>query len=151
MESDAWDGVFRSLYPRLFRSLIAIGAKPEEAEDSLQDAFLQALRQRNQVERPEAWLFVVAMRSWRRRRIRNAIFRPLSLLDGYHAEPPDGQRVTVLSELAQLPLRQRQVIIARYYLGLTQEETAELLGLARGTVAATATQARTRLRRRTDE
>lgn len=151
MESDRWDEVFRSLYPRLFRSLIAIGAKPEEAEDSLQDAFVQALRQRDHIERPEAWLFVVAVRSWRRRRIRNAIFRPLSLLDGRHAQPPDGQVLTVLSELARLPLRQRQVIIARYYLGMTQEETAELLGVARGTIAATATQARTRLRRRIDE
>ena len=57
--------------------------------------------------------------------------------------PPD-----VLSALRTLPLRQRQIVVARYLLGMSQEETAELLGIARGTVSAATTQAFASLRRR---
>jgi RNA polymerase sigma-70 factor (ECF subfamily) len=53
----------------------------------------------------------------------------------------------VLGALRKLPLRQRQIIVARYIVGLSQDETAELFGIARGTVSATTTHAIAALRR----
>jgi DNA-directed RNA polymerase specialized sigma24 family protein len=61
-------------------ALVAIGARPDEAQYALHDAFEKALARNEQVGRPEGWLFVVASRLWRQHRVRAAIFSPLSLL-----------------------------------------------------------------------
>jgi len=58
--------------------------------------------------------------------------------------------VTLISELRRLPRRQREVIVARYIVGLSQHETADSLGIAVGTVAATSAQATKKLRERLD-
>jgi RNA polymerase sigma-70 factor, ECF subfamily len=150
MNADAWREIYESAFPRLYRGLIAIGARPAEAEDALHDAFLDALGKNGQLghlRRPDGWLFVVAARRWRRHRFRERIFAPFNTARGASAGP-DTDRVAVLSEVAKLPMRQRQVLVSRYILDLSQEETAELLGIARGTVAAATTQAAATLRER---
>ncbi|MGH2492978.1 MAG: sigma factor-like helix-turn-helix DNA-binding protein, partial [Candidatus Limnocylindria bacterium] len=103
----------------------------------------------DELGRPDGWLFVVAVRRWRRRRLRDAIFRPFTFLD-HHAAAPVSDRIDLLNELRRLPLRQRQVIVARYIVGLPQEETASALGIARGTVAALTSQGLAQLRERMD-
>ena len=93
-------------------------------------------------------MFVVASRAWKRHRWRNRIFRPLAALrHAAHIASRDGE-IDLLVELAKLTERQRQVIVSRYVLGLSQAETAELLQIAPGTVAATAHQAAGLLRER---
>jgi len=146
MDRSEWQGVYEECFPRVFRALVAIGARPDEAEDALHDAFEQALSRREQVVRPEGWLFVVASRRWRRHRIRSAIFHPLSAL--IRAPEPEWSRSELLSEMRRLPLRQRQVLAARYLIGLSQEETAAALGIARGTVGPHTTQGLAKLRER---
>jgi RNA polymerase sigma factor (sigma-70 family) len=146
MDRSEWQGVYEDCFPRVFRALVAIGAHPDEAEDALHDAFVLALRQREYIARPEGWLFVVASRRWRRHRIRSAIFRPLSLFT--QAAEPDWAKSELLTEMRRLPLRQRQVLAARYLIGLSQEETAAALGIARGTVGPHTTQGLARLRKR---
>jgi RNA polymerase sigma factor (sigma-70 family) len=144
MDRSEWQRTYEECFPRVFRALVAIGARPDEAEDALHDAFERALARQEQIARPEGWLFVVAARRWRRQRVRTAIFSPLSVLA--RAGTPDIERSEVLTELRRLPLRQRQVLAARYLLGLSQEETAIALGIARGTVGAHTSQGLARLR-----
>lgn len=135
-------------YPKVYRAIVAMGASADDADDAVQDAFEAALREDRPVHRPEGWLFVVAVRSWKRRRWRERIFRPLTaitrVVDGLR---PDGE-IDLLVELRKLTERQRAVIVSRYVLGLSQREIAELLDIAPGTVAATAHQATTLLRER---
>ena len=57
-------------------------------------------------------------------------------------------RIDLFDALRKLPKRQREVLVARYIVGLSQDETASVLRIARGTVAATATQAARALRAR---
>lgn len=125
-----------------------MGARADEAEDALHDAFEKGLSHNSEIDRPEGWLFVVASRRWRGRRMREAIFRPFAFLD--HARAPTDDRAELMSALRRLPLRQRQVIAARYLIGLSQEETATALGIARGTVAALTSQGLAHLRERLD-
>jgi len=147
VDRSAWQRIYEDAYPRVYRALVAMGARPDEAEDALHDAFERALRE-VRIERPAGWLFVTALRRWRRARIRARLFRPLDLLRGRVADPPGEDRMMLLEEMQRLSERQRQVIVARYVLGLSQEETAAQLGIARGTVAATTSQAAATLRRR---
>lgn len=148
MKQSEWQAIYEESFARVFRALVAIGARPDEAEDALHDAFAKGLALSAAIDRPDGWLFVVASRAWRRRRMRDAIFRPLRFLGGA-AEPQD-DHVALLGELQRLPLRQRQVIAARYLVGLSQEETAGILGIARGTVGALTSQGLAHLRERLD-
>jgi RNA polymerase sigma-70 factor (sigma-E family) len=74
---------------------------------------------------------------WRRRSSRE---RPTAS----PADVPD--RVVVLNALARLTDRERAVIALRFYLGLSEAETAADLDIAVGTVKSTAARAITKLR-----
>jgi RNA polymerase sigma factor (sigma-70 family) len=50
-------------------------------------------------------------------------------------------RRQVLSALARLPRRRREVLALRYYLGLSEAEIAAVLGISAGTVKSTAARA----------
>jgi RNA polymerase sigma factor (sigma-70 family) len=145
----AWDDEYRACFPQVYRGLVALGARPEEAEDALHDAFVRQL-EGAEVSSAAGWLFVVAMRRWRRLRWRDRIFRPL--VGTVRAEQPAAEvRIDLFDALSKLTRRQREVLVARYIVGLSQDETASALGIARGTVAATATQAARALRARMEE
>jgi RNA polymerase sigma factor (sigma-70 family) len=131
----------------VFRALVAMGAARDDAADAVQDAFEDALRAEPGIARPEGWLFVVASRAWKRHRWRHRIFRPLEALRAFTSVERDDE-IDLLVELAKLTERQREVVVSRYVLGLSQAEIAEMLDLAPGTIAATAHQATALLRQR---
>jgi DNA-directed RNA polymerase specialized sigma24 family protein len=135
-------------YPRVYRALLASGATADAAADAVQDAFEQALRRNQRVDRPEAWLFVVAIRRWRRSMLRSRLFRPLSALQPISSPGPDPIGVVLAQELARLTRREREIIVARYVLGLSQSETAKAFGISAGTVGTTTHRASRKLRER---
>lgn len=149
MNATAWEDAYVAAFPDVYRGLVALGARPDEAEDALHDAFLRAF-DRGDIRSPSAWLFVVALRAWRRRRFRDRIFRPLRTVRA-STETSVDVRIDLFDALRRLTRRQREVLVARYIVGLSQEETSRALGIARGTVAATATQAARMLRARMEE
>jgi RNA polymerase sigma factor (sigma-70 family) len=144
-----WESAYRTAFPSVYRGLLALGARPDEAEDALQDAFVKGLERRNDqsVTSVDGWIFVVASRAWRGRRMRERILLPWTVLTDREAPNATEASRDVLSALRRLPLRQRQIVVARYVVGLSQDETAEHFGIARGTVSATTTQAIAALRR----
>lgn len=56
------------------------------------------------------------------------------------------RRMTLVSALAQLPLRQRAVLVLRFFEDLTEAQTAEILGCSVGTVKSQTHDALARLR-----
>jgi RNA polymerase sigma factor (sigma-70 family) len=50
-------------------------------------------------------------------------------------------RRQVIAALQALPARRREVLVLRYWLGLTDTEIAEVLGVSRATVSSTAARA----------
>jgi RNA polymerase sigma factor (sigma-70 family) len=151
MDEDDWRARCVAAYPQVYRAMIAMGASPSEAGDAVQDAYEKALRQGRPLERPEGWLFVVAVRRFRADRWRRRIFRPLSSARRSGPDTARPERVDLLAAVAALPPRQREVLIARYVMGLSQAETARLLHIAPGTVAATTSHATKSLRERLGE
>ena len=77
---EEWPARCEAVYATVYRGLIGMGATLDDAADALQDAFEDALRLRQPVAHPDGWLFVVALRRWRRARWRRRIFRPLELM-----------------------------------------------------------------------
>jgi RNA polymerase sigma factor (sigma-70 family) len=144
-----WERAYMQAYPDVFRGLVALGAKREEAEDALHDAFVRGLEGAT-VSRASGWLFIVSLRHWRRRRFRERLFSPLRVIAGTAAAEPE-PHLDLFEALAALPRRQREVLVARYIVGLSQTETADALGIARGTVGATTTQALRAVRARLED
>jgi RNA polymerase sigma-70 factor (ECF subfamily) len=135
----AWEDTYERSFAQVFRGLIALGARPDEAEDALHDAFVRGLES-GDIDSPAGWLFGVASRRWRRRQWRERLFRPFIRQETPSAADAFG-RIELFDLLRRLPSHQREVLVARYIVGLSQGETARALGATRGSVAATSTQA----------
>ena len=57
-------------------------------------------------------------------------------------------RMRVVTALAGLPFRRREVLVLRYYVGLSEAEIASMLGISTGTVKSTAARGLAALARR---
>jgi RNA polymerase sigma-70 factor (ECF subfamily) len=147
LEDPDWEELYVESFPRVYRAVLATVRDREVAKDALQHAFLEGLRRpppRNQ--NLPGWLFRVAVRKARREG------RLLPLL-GFGAREVDDPTEALLDRLeagrllSMLTQRQREIVVAHYYLGLTHAETAHLFGLRPGTVSATIAQALGRMRK----
>ncbi|HEY8655759.1 MAG TPA: sigma-70 family RNA polymerase sigma factor [Candidatus Limnocylindria bacterium] len=148
MSDPDWETVYRSAVPRVYRALLATLRDPEVAKDALHEAFVEGLRRPPPREdNLPGWLFRVALRSARRRHW------PLSAVARReHGAAKDDiaaliDRLEAGRLLALLTERQRALVVAQYYLGLSQAETAALFGVRSGTVSATIAQALARMRK----
>jgi RNA polymerase sigma-70 factor (ECF subfamily) len=111
-----------------------------EAEDVVQEVFLQAWRQADRYERtrgtPEAWLCIMARtRSLDRiRRRQSRREEPAEAAPGVVGAPRPEEDLAVRKALGELPRDQRAALELAYYEGLTQVEIAERLGEPLGTI-----------------
>ena len=149
-----WETTFRNAYPSVYRALVAVLLDAELAQDALQEAFEQGLRKPPpHSDALPGWLFRVAVRWARRGRRVQLPFRLDDLIGSIREPSAASETETLLDRLALgdllrlLTERQRGVVIAHYYLGLTQQEIADGLGIRRGTVGATLSQALKQLRK----
>jgi RNA polymerase sigma-70 factor (ECF subfamily) len=117
-----------------------------EAEDAVQEAYIQAWRRWPRIrayEDPEAWLRVVAYRitvnSWHKARNRLTAHRA-----GRHHELPglSPDLVALVSALRKIPETQRRAIVLHHLAGLSVEEIAHETGAPTGTVKADRSPAR---------
>jgi RNA polymerase sigma-70 factor (ECF subfamily) len=152
MAGGDFDDFYASHYDGVARALVVAGAEREAAQDATQEAFARALRRWRRVremDRPDGWVYVVAMNQlrdlWRR------------LERAYPAEPAADTsgtvttRVAIREAIATLPPRQRQAVVLRYLADLPLYDVAEAMGCALGTVKATLHQALRSMRVELDE
>ena len=137
------DLFFRQEYPTLVKALRLFLPSPQAAEDVAQEAMARAYRDWHQVRKfdaPRAWLYRVAFNlaksSLRRRAIevRFARIERTRRID----ESVQMERITLRQDLRkalkELPRRQRQALILRYYLEMTIDETSVAMDCPAGTV-----------------
>ena len=106
---------------------------PSGDEDLVQEAFIKLAQQSPPPEQVLAWLYRVvrngalaANRGWFRRRRREDKASASEAWFATDDDRIDGQEAARL--LAELPLEQREIIVARIWGGLTFEEVARLIG-----------------------
>ena len=143
-----------AMSPRLNRLAYAVCGDRPLAEDAVQSAMVSAYRtwpRVRDVDSSEAYLrkmVVNQLLSWRRRKS----WSTSSLLDR-DIEPSRAsheddvvEHQLVWSAVAELPPRQRAVIVLRYYEGMSEADIAENLGIRPGTVKSQASAAMAHLR-----
>jgi RNA polymerase sigma-70 factor (sigma-E family) len=140
---------FASSWDPCLRAVAASIGNVTLAEDQVAEAFARAWlswRKISDHPAPRAWVVRTALNTgaswWRRRR------RETPIAD-YDLEAVDngGNELdgALLTALRRLPARQREVIVLRVFLDLDIDTTANLLGIAPGTVRAHLSRAMTAL------
>jgi RNA polymerase sigma-70 factor (sigma-E family) len=153
--------LYRGHALRLTRmAVLLVGDKPS-AEDVVQEAFLGLFRGLGRLSDPcraAAYLRVSVLNGCRsvlrartRARLRGAAADCPAVWSAESAVLAGEDRREVLAAVARLPRRQREVLVLRYFLDLTDSEIAADLGVSRGTVVSTASRALTALARKTGE
>jgi RNA polymerase sigma factor (sigma-70 family) len=124
--------------------LVSVGDH-DTALDLVAGAFARAWASWRTVSRhpaPTAWVVRTALNAnisqWRHRRREASVPDPgtvadLPTADGAADSPVDSR---IMAALMRLPVRQRQVVALRLFLDLDTGPTAEVLGIAPGTVTA---------------
>jgi RNA polymerase sigma-70 factor (sigma-E family) len=143
---------------RLLRTAALIAGSREAGEDLLQTAIERLLpRWRRFDGDPEAYLrrtlYNLAMDGYRRASLwRQA--EPLLRSQHQHSYDATGEldlQDAMVRLLLQLPVRQRAVLVLRYWEQLTDGEIAAVLGWPKGTVKSTAYRGLTRMRELTED
>lgn len=148
------------LQPKLKRVLGRYRIPLEDAEDILQQSFLDFVYKRPTIYNPDAWLLAtVRYRSilfWRKRRQQLHQAMDTSVLEGMAKPEPPGQgRVALRHDLeramSDLPARSRSLLKLRYGLGLKPAEVADELGYQPSSVRKLTSRCLDRLQRRLQE
>ena len=160
-DRQAYRGLYQRYAPILLGLLSRILGDRGEAEDVLQEVFLQIWKKAGDFDerrgRALHWLATIARnRALDRRSTIESRRRlaPAALPDTAHQQPLDPVDAANVAEearhlhraLAQIPEAQRQVLLLAYFDGLSQTEIAERVGLPLGTVKSHARIGLTRLR-----
>ena len=145
LSMESQEAFFTLYWPRLVRFLLTQASNSSLADDVAGDTFLKAWVNWDTLlrcERPDSWLFKVAIRQLRREeahaRSRGSLaedpiasmgdIRQAAVMDEWVAD-----HLTLTAAVRTLPRRQAEVI-ACVLVGCPTRETAEILGMTEGTV-----------------
>jgi RNA polymerase sigma-70 factor (sigma-E family) len=141
-----FDDAFDQLYQIAYRAAFRILGSREDAEDVAIEVLARASVRWQRIDKdPAPWVATVAVNlsldMWRRRRRAPEPETPREVC-------ADVERRTELSQaLDRLPKRQRDTVVLRYFLDLTESETAAAMGVSVGTIKQHASRAMVSLRR----
>jgi RNA polymerase sigma-70 factor (sigma-E family) len=130
-----------SRWPRLYRLGYGLTGDPGLAEDLAQTALANAYAAWPRVRRaddPDAYLRRILLNCYRggfrKRRVAEELSD--SVPDAVMADPvgQQGDRAAVLAAVAELPPKQREVVLLRFWLDLTEAQVAATLGCSVGNV-----------------
>jgi RNA polymerase sigma factor (sigma-70 family) len=144
-----------------FRTAYVFTGSASDAEEAAQDAFVKAWRALGRFRQGapfRPWLLQIVANEARNRRrsagrrVRLALRVASEASSGDAAPSPEAsvlaeeRRSSLLAAVEALPDDARDVIVCRYFLDLSEEETAAVLDVARGTVKSRTARALQRLR-----
>jgi RNA polymerase sigma-70 factor (ECF subfamily) len=140
------ESIYREHYAHFLRFAAASLGDVERGRDAVHEAFVLAIRSLADFRgrgRLESWLWRILVNvclAENRRRAEPITESPLLT----SVEAPEWPEVR--AAVASLPERQKTVLFLRHYADLDYEQIGAVLGVARGTVAATLNAAHARLR-----
>jgi RNA polymerase sigma-70 factor, ECF subfamily len=148
-----YERFFRATYARLVVAL-TLTSDRSAAEDAVQDAYLQALRHWGRIKHyddPAAWVRRAALNRLANQRRgsarRDRAVDRLAAATTEHTRDQDTAALTDLrAALAELPERERAVVVLHHVIGVPVADLATELDLPAGTVKSILSRTRDRLR-----
>ena len=146
---EGFSGWYAHQHPRVLGMLVALSGQPDVAAEATDEAFVRAFERWARVrvmDSPQGWVARVALNELRRRMRRRSLEQRLRWR---WVTRPDAEVVVSDAQLwvavRALPERQREMVVLRYVADLAEGDIAVVLGVSRGTVASTLSDARRRL------
>ncbi|GAA4625650.1 SigE family RNA polymerase sigma factor [Actinoallomurus vinaceus] len=152
--------LFREHHLEMVRMALLIVGDRASAEDVVQDAFTALHGKLDRLTDPDRALPYIrtsvingCRTVLRRRRLAWRVVKTYDppVWSAESATLLGEERREVMAALGELPRRQREAIVLRYYLDLDEAEIAEVMGISRGTVKSTTSRAITALTRKLTE
>lgn len=147
---DRFEDFYRAYRAQLVRALVLSLGDHDLGVEAADEAMVRAYQRWRTVRKyrnPMGWVYTVGVNWGRSRLRRRRRERPgLENVQATSTASPD-VGVEMREALAALSLNQRSVVVLRYYLGLSNAETAQALGIAAGTVKSRLSRALDRLGR----
>lgn len=138
---------FEALYQREFRPMVRLATAlvdaPDQAEEVVQEAFAALYVRYRVVDNPVAYLRVCVLNGGRKVLRRRRIMRQQPPITPENGELGFNH---VIDAVRRLPTKQRNAVVLRYELQLSDAEIADTLGVPIGTVKSTLHRALARLR-----
>jgi RNA polymerase sigma factor (sigma-70 family) len=128
---DRFDELFRKEYPAMVRLAYALVGNGPDAEDLVQDSFVEVYRHLDEVDRPGAYLHTTVVNRCR------STLRRRHMMAERVPDPPEGLSVEAnefRDVLAKLPEEQRIAVVLKYYGRFRASEIARLLDEPASTV-----------------
>ena len=162
---EAWETLVRTYQGIAFRTAYVLAGNAADAEEAAQDGFVKAHRALGRFRRGAAlkpWLLRIVANEARNRR-RSAARRERLALSAAEARPGDAvpspeaallareSHERLLAAVERLSEKHRDAVACRYFLELSEEETAAALGIRKGTVKSRLSRALERLRETLEE
>ena len=126
----------QTMRERLYRTAYGYLGNPHDSLDAVDEAVYQGFRARRSLRQPayfETWLTRILMNVCVKQLRRQARVELTDVPPETAAPPSD--HLPLREAIRSLPEDLRQVIILRYFTGLTLSETAAALGIPQGTAA----------------
>ncbi|MGH2681583.1 MAG: sigma-70 family RNA polymerase sigma factor [Actinomycetota bacterium] len=145
-----FEDFFAGQHERLFRALWLVTRNRHEAEEIVQDAFLNVWQRWDRVATgsdPVAYLYRTAMNLWRSRLRRTgvALRKVLHQIQADDEMAAVEERDAVVRSLASLPPRQRAAVVLMDVLDLSSDRAGQVLGVEPVTARVLAARARASL------
>jgi RNA polymerase sigma-70 factor (ECF subfamily) len=157
----AWETIVRHYQGLAFRTAYLLCGSAADAEEAAQDGFVKGYRALGRFRRGaplRPWLLRIVANEARNRRRSGGRREALALRAATQDRPGDAvpspeaalvsaeERTRLLAAVNELSEEHRLAIACRYFLELSEEETAAALGVRRGTVKSRLSRALARLR-----
>ena len=153
-DAGAWEALVREHQQPIFRLAYLMLGDPDEAEDVAQETFIRAygaLAGFDTTRPLRPWLLRITANLARNRR--RSLRRRLASLQRLVVPPPNTldesagwEGRTLWAAVSRLRTADQEVIYLRFFLDLSEADTARALGIAQGTVKSRTSRALTRLR-----
>ncbi|MEA1903428.1 MAG: sigma-70 family RNA polymerase sigma factor [Actinomycetota bacterium] len=131
---------FESFYSRAGHQVhraVAVGTgNADLAADATEEAMVRAYERWEKVSvmaNPEGWVYVVAM-NWARNRLKRRRYRSNLPVPDVGQDDPQVPDPKLVATLRRLPVHQREVVVARYLLDMSEADMAKAFGVAKGTI-----------------
>ena len=142
---DPIERLYREDGARLWRAMLAHTGDPHLADEVVAETYAQAIRRRDAIRDPPAWVWRTAFR---------IAMGMLAAREGARAQPPSEaisyempeRAWDVLDAMASLTRKQRAAIVLHYYGGYRAREIASMIGSSAGAVRVHLSVGRKRLR-----
>ncbi|MEV6111648.1 SigE family RNA polymerase sigma factor [Streptomyces sp. NPDC052109] len=156
--NEEFQGFMIGRWPRLMRTAFLLTGEQHAAEDLVQSTLERVYvswRKVGAADDPEAYVrrVMINLHARKHRRKLKEFLAPKDDSGLVHEVPDTGDRIAqaddrgaLLEALAELPVRQREAVVLRYWEDLTETQAAEAMGCSVGTVKSNAAKGIAKLR-----